>query len=237
MRPHASDSLTVMNFRSQLTMFRWIVRRDLLLAWRRRSDVAADVFFFAVVVTLFPLSASPEPELLKAMAPGIIWVATLLASLSSLSRLFGNDYSDGTLEQMLLMPQPLYLIVLGKVCALLISTGLPLVLTTPVLVVQLGLSAADWRVLAAALLMGIPVFLLMGSIAAALTLGLRGGTILMSLLSLPLFIPALIFGAGAMQAPAGDGFPGSVWLLAALLVLSLVFAPCATAAALRISLE
>jgi heme exporter protein B len=227
-----------MSIRSQFAMFRWVVRRDLLLAWRRRADVLADVFFFVIIISLFPLSVSPEPELLRSMAPGIIWVATLLASLSCLDRLFKTDYIDGTLEQMLLTPQSVYLIVLGKVCAQIIFTGIPLILTAPVLGVQLGLSAADWRVLVTCLMLGIPVFLLIGSIAAALTLGLRGGSVLVSLLSLPLFIPALAFGAGALQgSSSGRGSQSSVLLLAALFVLTSAFAPCATAAALRISLE
>lgn len=219
-------------------MFRWVVRRDLMLAWRRRSDMVADIFFFMIVISLFPLSATPDPPVLKAVAPGIIWVATLLASLSSIARLFGSDHRDGTLEQMLLTPQSLYFVVLGKVGAQIVFTGLPLVITAPLLGLQLGLTAADWPVLITTLALGIPIFLLIGSIGAALTLGLRGGNILVSLLSLPLFIPALIFGSGALQsAEANRVEQSSVLLLAALFILTVTFAPCATAAALRISLE
>jgi heme exporter protein B len=227
-----------MNVRKQMAMFRWVISRDLLIAWRRRSDFMADIFFFVMVVSLFPLSASPDPQMLKAMAPGILWVATLLASLSSIGRLFGSDYGDGTLEQMLLIPQSLYRVVLAKVFAQFIFSGLPLVIAAPLLSLQLGLAVTDWSALMMSLTLGIPVFLLIGSIGAALTLGLRGGNILVSLLSLPLFIPALVFGAASLQSPApGATVRGSMLLLAALFVLTVTFAPCATAAALRISLE
>jgi heme exporter protein B len=191
-----------------------------------------------IVVSLFPLSSSPDPQVLKTMAPGIIWVATLLASLSAIGRLFGSDYCDGTLEQMLLIPQSLYWVVLGKVSAQFIFAGLPLVIAAPLVSLQLGLAVSEWWTLIVSLALGIPVFLLIGSIGAALTLGLRAGNILVSLLSLPLVIPALVFGAGALQSPvSGAGVPGSVLLLAALFILTVTFAPCATAAALRISLE
>ncbi|MGH9970307.1 MAG: heme exporter protein CcmB [Pyrinomonadaceae bacterium] len=219
-------------------MFRWIVYRDLTLAWRRRADVLSTLFFFLIVVSLFPLGIGPETQLLRLIAPGVVWVAALLASMLSLGRLFASDYQDGTLEQILLTPQPLYLVVLGKVLALWIVSGVPLALMSPLLGLQFGLSQNSLLVLALSLLIGTPVLALIGSIGAALTLGLRGGGVLISLLVLPLYIPVLIFGAGAVDATIiGGHVQGSLSLLGAMLVLSLVFAPWATSAALRISLE
>jgi heme exporter protein B len=219
-------------------MFRWIVVRDLTLAWKGRVDVLSTLFFFLIVVSLFPLGIGPETNLLRLIAPGVVWVAALLASMLSLGRLFANDYQDGTLEQLLLTPQPLYLVVLGKVLALWLVSGMPLALLSPVLGIQFGLSSNTLFVLAVSLLLGTPVLALIGSIGAALTLGLRGGGLLLSILVLPLYIPVLIFGSGAVDASiTGLGLEGSLSLLGALLVLSLVFAPWATSAALRISLE
>jgi heme exporter protein B len=219
-------------------MFRWIVVRDLTLAWKSRVDVLSTLFFFLIVVSLFPLGIGPEANLLRLIAPGVVWVAALLASMLSLGRLFANDYQDGTLEQMLLTPQPLYLVVLGKVLALWLVSGVPLALLSPVLGIQFGLSRDTLFVLAVSLILGTPVLALIGSIGAALTLGLRGGGLLISILVLPLYIPVLIFGAGAVDASImGMGVQGSLSLVGALLVLSLVFAPWATSAALRISLE
>jgi len=219
-------------------MFRWIVVRDLTLAWKGRVDVLSTLFFFLIVVSLFPLGIGPETNLLRLIAPGVVWVAALLASMLSLGRLFANDYQDGTLEQLLLTPQPLYLVVLGKVLALWLVSGVPLALLSPVLGIQFGLSRDTLFVLAVSLLLGTPVLALIGSIGAALTLGLRGGGLLISILVLPLYIPVLIFGAGAVDASVmGMGVQGSLSLVGALLVLSLVFAPWATSAALRISLE
>ena len=219
-------------------MFRWIVVRDLTLAWKGRVDVLSTLFFFLIVVSLFPLGIGPETNLLRLIAPGVVWVAALLASMLSLGRLFANDYQDGTLEQLLLTPQPLYLVVLGKVLALWLVSGVPLALLAPVLGIQFGLSGNTLFVLVVSLLLGTPVLALIGSIGAALTLGLRGGGLLLSILVLPLYIPVLIFGSGAVDASIiGSGEQGSLSLLGALLVLSLVFAPWATSAALRISLE
>jgi heme exporter protein B len=223
---------------STLSMLRWIVRRDLMLAWRRRADVLATLFFFVIVVSLFPLSIGPQTELLRSIAPGVLWVAALLASLLSLGRLFANDYQDGTLEQMLLTPQPLYLVVMGKVLAQWIVSEIPLVLMAPLLGIQFGLAQNTLFVLTLSLLLGTPVLSLIGSIGAALTLGLRGSGVLISLLILPLYIPVLIFGAGAVDASiAGTSPRANFFLLAAVLILSLVFAPWATSAGLRISLE
>jgi heme exporter protein B len=219
-------------------MFRWIVARDLTLAWRRRADVLSTLFFFVIVVSLFPLGIGPETQLLRQIAPGVVWVAALLASMLSLGRLFANDYQDGTLEQMLLTPQPLYLVVLGKVFAQWLVSEVPLVLIAPLIGIQFGLPPNTLLVLFVSLLIGTPILSLIGSIGAGLTLGLRGGGVLVALLILPLYIPVLIFGAGAVDAIIVGTTPAAnLYLLAAFLVVSLVFAPWATAAALRISLE
>ena len=219
-------------------MFRWIVVRDLTLAWRRRADVLSTLFFFVIVVSLFPLGIGPETQLLRSIAPGVVWVAALLASMLSLGRVFQNDYQDGTLEQMLLTPQPLYLVVLGKVLAQWLVSEVPLVLIAPLIGVQFGLASDTLLILLVSLLIGTPILSLIGSIGAALTLGLRGGGVLIALLILPLYIPVLIFGAGAVDASiTGVSSQASLYLLGAFLVVSLVFAPWATSAALRISLE
>jgi heme exporter protein B len=219
-------------------MFRWIVARDLTVAWKRQADVLSTLFFFVIVVSLFPLGIGPETQLLRSIAPGVVWVAALLASMLSLSRLFANDYQDGTLEQLLLTPQPLYLVVLGKVLAQWLVSEVPLVLIAPLLGIQFDLPPHTLFILFVSLLIGTPVLSLIGSIGAALTLGLRGGGVLIALLILPLYIPVLIFGAGAVDASIVAGsVQANIYLLGALLALSLVFAPWATSAALRISLE
>ena len=219
-------------------MLRWIVWRDLMLAWRRRSDMLSTVFFFVIVVSLFPLGIGPETQLLQQIAPGVVWVAALLASMLSLGRLFSNDYHDGTLEQLLLTPQPLFLVVLGKTLAHWIVAEVPLVLIAPLVGLQFGLSSETLWVLLASLLLGTPVLSLIGSIGAALTLGLRGGGVLISILVLPLYIPALIFGAGAVDATIMGMSPAAnLYLLGAFAIVSLLFSPWAAAAALRISLE
>jgi heme exporter protein B len=221
-----------------LTMFRWIVWRDLTLAWRRRADVLATLFFFVIVVSLFPLSIGPESQLLRSIAPGVVWVAALLASMLSLSRLFENDYHDGTLEQMLLTPQPLFLVVLGKILAQWLVSEVPLVLVAPLLGVQFDLEPRTLWILFISLLLGTPVLSLIGAIGAALTLGLRGGGVLIAVLILPLYMPVLIFGAGAVDASITSGnIQANLYLLAAFFLLALVFSPWATSAALRISLE
>ncbi|HGX94119.1 MAG TPA: heme exporter protein CcmB [Candidatus Tenderia sp.] len=215
-----------------------IIQRDLTLAMRHRSDVLTNLFFFIIVVSLFPLGVGPEPELLRAMASGVLWVAALLASMLSLSRLFSDDYADGTLEQLVMTPQPLALLVFGKVCAHWLISGLPLVLMAPLLGLQYGLGGDVLGMLVISLLLGTPVLSLIGAIGAALTLGLRGGGVLVSLLVLPLYIPVLIFGAGAVEASAsGLGAEGHLSLMGAFFVASLILAPWAAAAALRISIE
>ncbi|HKS09718.1 MAG TPA: heme exporter protein CcmB [Pyrinomonadaceae bacterium] len=219
-------------------MLRWIVWRELMLAWRRRSDMLSTVFFFVIVVSLFPLGIGPETQLLRSIAPGVVWVAALLASMLSLGRLFSNDYQDGTLEQLLLTPQPLFLVVLGKVLAHWIVAEIPLVLIAPLVGVQFDLSPQTLRVLFVSLLVGTPILSLIGAVGAALTLGLRGGGVLISILILPLYIPALIFGAGAVEATIiGTSAAPHLYLLGAFAVVSLLFAPWAASAALRISLE
>ena len=215
-----------------------LMRRDLLLALRRRSEILTAMFFFVIVASLFPLGIGPEPALLRQIAPGILWVGALLASMLGLQRLFAGDHADGTLEQMMLSPSPLALLVLGKVVAHWLVSGVPLILLAPVLGVQFDLSQESIGVLTLGLLLGTPVLSLIGAIGAALTLGVRGGGGLLSLLVLPLYIPTLIFGAGAVQAQAqGLGTAGHLSVLGALLALSLFFAPWATSAALRIAVE
>lgn len=219
-------------------MFLWIIRRDLLLAARRQSDVLTTLFFFVIVVSLFPLSVGPEVNMLRTMAPGVVWVAALLASMLSLGRMFSNDYLDGTLEQMLLSPHSLSLLVLGKALAHWLVTGVPLVLIAPVLGLQYDLPIDALFVLTISLLLGTPVLSLIGAIGAALTLGLRGGGVLVSLLVLPLYIPVLIFGSGAVDANmSGLGFEAHFSLLGAFLLASLALSPWAAASALRVSME
>lgn len=221
-----------------LTLIQHIIVRDLQLSLRRQSDLVSTLFFFIIVVSLFPLGIGPEPELLRKLAPGVLWVAALLATMLSLPRLFADDHRDGTLEQLALSPQPLGLIVLGKVIAHWLVSGLPLTLLAPVLGIQFGLSGDALWILTLALLIGTPALSGIGAIGAALTLGVRGGGVLLSLLVLPLYIPVLIFGAGAVDAAvSGMGAEAHLSLLAALALASVFFAPWATAAALRISLE
>ncbi|MGJ7506213.1 heme exporter protein CcmB [Variovorax sp. GT1P44] len=217
---------------------RCVVLRDLRLALRRPADHAAVLFFFVMVASLFPLAVGPEPELLRRMAPGVVWVAALLASMLSLARLFADDLQDGTLDQMLLSATPLALLVLGKAVVHWLCTGLPLALVSPVLALQFGLRPETIAVLAATLLIGTPVLSLVGAIGAALTVGLRGAGVLLSLLVLPLLAPVLIFGAGAVDAStAGADVSAHFSLLGALLVLALAGAPLAAGAALRIAFE
>lgn len=217
---------------------RGVVRRDLLLAMRHRSDVAMSVFFVVIVASLFPLGVGPEPAVLRTIASGVLWVTALLACLLSLGRLFTADYLDGVLEQTLLIPQPLAVLVVGKVFSHWIISGLPVVLLSPLLGLQFGLGGDSLVVLTLSLLLGTPTLSMIGAIGAALTLGLRGSGLLVALLVLPLFIPVLIFGAGAVSnSLAGIGSEANLSLLGACFLLSLAFAPWATAVALRIALE
>ncbi len=217
---------------------RCIVYRDLLLALRRKGDVATALLFFVIVASLFPLGIGAEPNLLRSIAPGVIWVAALLSSMLSLARLFSADYADGTLEQILLGGAPLGLVVAAKALAHWLVSGLPLVVIAPVIALQYDLATSLYGVLGLSLLLGTPVLSLIGAIGAALTLGLRGGGVLLSLLVLPLYVPVLIMGAGSVEmSSAGLGGQGQLMLLAAMLIGAAVFAPWAIAAALRISAE
>jgi len=221
-----------------LAAARCVVYRDLLLALRRRSDVATALLFFVIVTSLFPLGIGAEPNLLRAIAPGVIWVSALLSSLLSLRRLFEADYDDGTLEQMLLGAAPLGVVAAAKAFAHWLVSGLPIAVIAPLIALQYDLAAQLFGVLALSLLLGTPVLSLIGAIGAALTLGLRGGGVLLSLLVLPLYVPVLIIGAGAVEmAAAGLGGGGQLLLLAAMLVVAAAFAPWAISAGLRISLE
>ena len=215
-----------------------MLRRDMTLALRRRSDVLTTLIFFVIVVSLFPLGVGPERDMLRAIAPGVIWVAALLASMLALGRMFSSDYLDGTLEQMLLSPQSLPVLVFGKITAHWLSTGLPLVVIAPILALQFDLSPEAIGVLLLSLMLGTPLLSMIGAIGAALTVGLRGGGALVALLVLPLYIPVLIFGAGAVEATmVGLGAQAHLSVLGALLVLCIAFTPWVIAAALRISLE
>jgi len=215
-----------------------VLRRDLLLAMRNKSDVGTALLFFVIVTSLFPLGIGAEPAMLRAVAPGVIWVAALLSSLLSLGRLFAADHADGTLEQMVLGAAPLGAVAAAKTLAHWLVSGLPLVLIAPLIALQYDLPASLYGVLALSLLLGTPVLSLIGAIGAALTLGLRGGGVLLSLLVLPLCVPVLIMGAGGVEmAAAGMGAQGHLLLLAAMLVGAAAFAPWAIAAALRIATE
>ncbi len=221
-----------------LSVMAAVLRRDVSVALRQKGEVLTPLVFFIVVASLFPLGIGPESALLLRMAPGVLWVSALLAAMLSLQRLFATDYADGSLEQMALSSTPLGLLVVAKALSHFLLSGVPLVLMAPVLGLQFGLEDRSLGILMLSLLLGTPTLSLIGSIGAALTLGVRGAGVLLSLLILPLYIPVLIFGAGAVEADAaGMGFGGHLSLLAALLVLSIFFAPLATTTALRISLE
>src|SRR2546423_2630453 len=221
-----------------LAAARCLLYRDLLLALRRKSDVGTALLFFVIVASLFPLGVGAEPGLLRSIGPGVIWVAALLSSMLSLARLFAADYADGTLEQMLLGAAPLGVVVAAKAAAHWVVSGLPLVLIAPLLAIQYDLPASLIGGLTLSLLIGTPVLSMIGAIGAALTLGLRGGGVLLSLLVLPLYVPVLVMGAGSVDmASAGLAPDAQLLLLAALLIVAAAFAPWATAAALRISVE
>ncbi len=215
-----------------------LLQRDLLLALRRPQDALTVAGFFVVVVALFPLGIGPDPEILRIVAPGILWVAALLAVMLSLERLFADDHRDGSLEQLLLVPQPLGLLVLTRTLGHWLVTGLPLVLISPLLGLQLSLEVGEIAILMLALLLGTPILSLIGSVGAALTLGLRGGGVLIALLILPLYVPPLILGSGAVDAVMhGVSAQAHLSLLGALLVFALITTPWATAAAVRIMLD
>ncbi len=218
------------------SLFVTVFRRDIKLSLRRRSDLAQIIFFFAVVVTLVPLGVGAETNILRAIAPGVVWVAALLAALLSLPRLFASDWADGTLEQMLISSEPLGVVVLAKVFAHWLLTGVPMTVFATVFGVFFDLPAYDTLVMVAALLLGTPVLSMIGAVGAALTLGLRSSGVLTSLLVLPLYIPVLIFGSGASQAVAVALSPAAYFMVVGGLTLaSVALAPMAVAAALRIA--
>lgn len=220
-------------------VFFCILGRDLRLALRQRTEVLTPLLFFLIVVSLFPLGVGTEKQVLRALGPGVVWVAALLASLLALERLFAADHEDGTLEQLVLTPQPLSVLVLAKVTAHWLLTGLPLVMVAPLIALQYHLPEASRTAMLLSLLVGTPILGLIGAIGAALTLGLRGGGVLLSLLILPLYIPVLVYGAGAVAVSAIESANALPYfsLLGAFLLLALLFSPLAAAAALRISLE
>lgn len=215
-----------------------LLKRDLKLAYRHRNELFNPLFFFVLVVMLFPLGTSPEKQLLMTMAPGVIWVAALLSAMLSLDTLFRADYEDGTLEQILISPHPLSVLVLAKIISHWLVTGFPMILMAPLLAVFMYLPDEGIGVLMLTLAIGTPVLSLIGAIGMGLTVGLRRGGMLLSLLVLPLYIPILIFSANAVDAHLADmAIKGQIYFLSAVLVLAITLAPVATAAALRISLE
>ena len=212
--------------------------RDILLVMRRKSEALTALFFFLIVTSLFPLGIGPEADLLRKIAPGVIWVAALLSTMLGLARMFASDYADGSLEQMALSPQPLSAIVAGKIAAHWVVCGLPLVLLAPVIGIQFDMTADSIGMMVFTLLLGTPTLSMIGAAGASLTLGVRGGGALVSLLVLPLYIPVLIFGAGAVETHmSGMGAEGHLSLLAALLLFVAVFAPWVSAVSIRIALE
>ena len=217
---------------------RCLFLRDLKLVLRRRSDSAAALAFFVIVASLFPLGVGPQMALLKQIGAGVLWVAALLASMLGMARLFADDFADGTLEQLMLSVCPLPLIVLSKMAAHWLCSGLMLSLVAPLLALQFDLPSEAIGVLLVTLLLGTPLLSLIGGIGAALTVGVRGASVLLSVLVLPLCVPVLIFGAGAVDAAvSGLAVSAHYSLLAAMLVAALFLAPWAAAAALRIALD
>lgn len=223
---------------AMLDAFGAIVRRDLVLAMRRRSEAANPVLFFILVITLFPLGIGAQPKLLQAIAPGIIWVSALLATMLSLDSLFRSDFDDGSLEQMILSPYPASILVLAKVSAHWLTTGLPLIIVAPLLAVFLGMSNHSLSILLLTLLLGTPVLSLIGAVGVALTVGLRRGGMILSLLVLPLYVPVLIFGSNAVEM-AGMGLPvtAEISILISMFLLALVLTPWPAAAALKMSIN
>jgi len=216
----------------------WALRRDLRLALRSKAELGVQLLFYVVVVSLFPLGVGADPTLLRALGPGVLWVAALLASLLSLPRLFAADFADGTLEQIALSPYPLPALISGKILAHWLTTGVPLAALSPLLALQFGLDRSELVALAAGLVLGTPTLSLLGAIGAALTLGLRAGGALLALLILPLYVPILIFGAGAVEASrAGLAAGGELSVLGAALLVAAIGAPLASAAAVRIALD
>ncbi|EOX3296343.1 heme exporter protein CcmB [Vibrio cholerae] len=221
-----------------MSAFIQFIHRELLIAFRRQADVFNPLWFFIIVITLFPLSVGPEPALLARIAPGIVWVAALLAALLSLERLFRDDFQDGALEQAMLTPLPLSVVVLAKVTAHWLLTGLPLILISPLLAILLSFDSSTWLAVVLTLLLGTPTLSFIGAIGVALTVGLQKGGVLLSLLVLPLFIPVLIFATSAIDAAAlGMPYNGQLAILAAMLMGSMTLTPFAISAAIRVSVH
>lgn len=219
-------------------IFTTIVKRELTIAFRKKAEILNPLWFFLMIITLFPLVIGPNPQLLGKIATGVAWVASLLSALLSFERLFRDDYIDGSLEQFLLLPLPLYWVALAKVFAHWLLTGLPLILLSPIAALLLSLDIPVWWALVLTLLLGTPVLSCLGAIGVALTVGLRKGGILLSLLVLPLFIPVLIFAASVLEAASlAMPYHGQLAILGAFFVLAITFAPFAVASALRISLD
>lgn len=216
----------------------WSLKRDLRIALRTRAELSVQLLFYVIVIMLFPLGLGAEPGLLRAIGPGVLWVAALLAALLALPRLFAADFADGSLEQIALSPFPLPALISGKILAHWLSTGVPLVLLAPVLAIPFGMNGDELGILASGLLLGTAVLSLLGAIGAALTLGVRGGGALLALLVLPLYAPVVIFGAGSVDAFRSGLSPApQLSLLAAGLLLAVVAAPLAAGAAVRIALD
>jgi len=227
-----------MTTHSLLNAFLSVVRRDLLLAYRHRAELINPLAFFVMVVTLFPLAVGADVELLRRIAPGVIWVAALLASLLSMDALFRSDFEDGSLELMVMTPHPLSVLVLAKVAAHWLLSGVPLLLVSPLLAVMFDIESDVIVVLLITLVLGTPVLSLIGAIAVALTVGLRKGGVLLAILVLPLYVPVLIFASGAVDAAAA-GLPvsGQIYMMCAMLFLAITLTPWPTAAALKMSLS
>jgi heme exporter protein B len=221
---------------SYFNAFMLMLKRDLTIAMRHKDDVLNPLLFFIIVITLFPLGIGPEAQSLARIAPGVIWIAALLATLLSLDRLFKSDHNDGSLEQMLLSPYPTFLLVLGKITAHWLITGLPLIFIAPLLAVLLHLNEQSYIALLLTLLIGTPVLSLLGAVGVALTVGIKKGGVLLSLLVLPLYIPVLIFATSAIETASLDlPYSGQLAIIAALFFGSLTLAPFAVGAALKVS--
>ena len=215
-----------------------IIQRELTIAFRRPAEILNPLWFFLIVITLFPLLVGPNPELLGKIASGIAWVAALLSALLSFERLFRDDYLDGSLEQLMLLPVGLPQVALAKVIAHWLLTGLPLILLSPIAAILLSLEALVWWALVLTLLLGTPILSCLGAIGVALTVGLRKGGTLLSLLILPLFLPVLIFAAAVLEAATINmNYSGQLAIIGAILAITLTFSPFAIAGALRISLQ
>ncbi len=215
-----------------------IIQRELTIAFRRPAEILNPLWFFLIVITLFPLLVGPNPELLGKIASGIAWVAALLSALFSFERLFRDDYLDGSLEQLMLLPVGLPQVALAKVIAHWLLTGLPLILLSPIAAILLSLEAHVWWALVLTLLLGTPILSCLGAIGVALTVGLRKGGTLLSLLILPLFLPVLIFAAAVLEAATINmNYSGQLAIIGAILAITLTFSPFAISGALRISLQ